>query len=81
MKRKPSPLKALQKAVDLAGGQGALADIIGKRQSHVSYWLNKKRECPAEMALPISKAVDGAVAPHDLRPDIYLAPDEAGAAE
>lgn len=81
MEHAATPLEALERAVELAGSQSALAARIGKKQGHVWGWLNKAKRCPAEMAIPISNAVDGAVAPHDLRPDIYPAPAEAGAAE
>lgn len=68
-----TPLEALEKAVELAGGQSKLAAQIGKKQGHIWHWLNKSLMCPAEQAIPISTAVGGQVSPHDLRPDIYPA--------
>jgi len=70
---------ALQKAVDLAGGQLPLAKMIGVRQGDVWKWLNRaKREVPpAEYAIPIERAVGGQVTRHELRPDIYPIEDAA----
>ncbi len=63
---------ALEKAIRTAGGQSALARLIGPpvSQGHVWKWLQSGR-VPAEQVIPIVKAVDGEVTPHDLRPDIY----------
>lgn len=68
-------IEALQRAVDLAGGQSALAAAIGsgKKQQHVWAWLNRDLKVPAEMVLPIVRAVGGAVTPHEL--DSVLYPD------
>lgn len=66
-----TPLEALQKAVEIAEGQSSLAAMIGKKQGHVWHWLKKSGQCPAEMAIPISNAVNGQVTPNQLRPDIY----------
>lgn len=74
MTQQMTPREALEKAVELAKGQSALADLIGKKQGHVWHWLNKSEQCPAEMAIPISNAVANGVTPHQLRPDIYPAP-------
>lgn len=72
---------SLQKAVQISGGQVALArkltEIMGRtiKQQHVWTWLNETRVLPAEYAIPIEKATDGQVSRYELRPDIY--PDEA----
>jgi DNA-binding transcriptional regulator YdaS (Cro superfamily) len=68
-----TPQQALEKAVQLADGQSALAAKLGKKQGHVWHWLNKSGQCPAEMAIPISQAVEGKITPGQLRPDIYPA--------
>lgn len=63
---------ALQKAVDLVGGQQALAKAISVKQQNVWNWLNRnKNEVPAEYCRPIETATGGAVKASDLRPDIY----------
>lgn len=70
-----SELHALQKAVEIAGGQSALARACGVRQGNVWSWLNRTRRIPPEYALKI-EAFTG-VSRHSLRPDIY--PDERAA--
>ena len=72
-------MDALRKAIELAGGQAALARRIGKKPQHVWAWLNRDRCVPAEMCKPIERAVDGRVTRHELRPDIFDAPQEAQA--
>lgn len=65
--------KALKRAVDAAGGQEALADAIGVRQSHIYYWLKKsKKGVPAERVREIEKLTG--VAAHELRPDLFVQP-------
>lgn len=65
---------ALAKAVEVAGGQSALAAKLGVKQGHIWYWLNKHPNgVPAEYVLPIER--ETGVSRHDLRPDIY--PPEA----
>lgn len=64
-------LEALERAVDLAGGQTALATVLGVAQGRVWNWLNRDQRVPAEMVIPIEAATDGKVSRHDLRPDIY----------
>lgn len=71
-----SQRKHLERAVDLAGGQTALARQLHEKtghpykQGHVWGWL-KGKPLPAEVVIPIEKIVDGKVSRHDLRPDIY----------
>lgn len=62
----------LQKAIDLAGSQTALARAIGKKQQHVEYWLRVDK-VPGEYVLSIERATG--VSRHELRPDLY--PHEA----
>ena len=61
--------EALQKAVDEAGSQKLLAEMIGTHQPKISRML--KTKCAAEFVLPIEAAVRGKVTRHDLRPDLY----------
>lgn len=67
----------LEKAIKFAGGQNALARLLGGgvRQQHVAYWLSKR--LPAERALQIEAATNGAVTRHELRPDLWPAQDRA----
>lgn len=65
--------KALQRAVDNAGGQKPLADKIGTTQSNVWYWLTRaKNGIPAEWVGRVADVTG--VPPHELRPDLYARP-------
>lgn len=64
-------MDALKRAIEIAGGQAALARKIGKTQAHVWNWLNRDGRVPAEVVISVEKAVDGKVTRHDLRPDLY----------
>lgn len=77
--------ESLQKAVDLAEGQAALARGIRQHlpeskisQVHIWGWLNtvKTEVPPAEAVLPIAKYLDYQVTPHQLRPDLYPNPGD-----
>lgn len=67
-------MKALIRAIELAGGQSALARILtemtGKlvRQSTVSLWLHRDGKVPPEMAPYIEAAVDKRVSRQELCP-------------
>lgn len=64
---------AFQRAVDVAGGQKALALGIGTSQSNVWYWLNKaKSGVPAEWVQKVEGATG--IPRHALRPDLYPPP-------
>jgi DNA-binding transcriptional regulator YdaS (Cro superfamily) len=63
---------ALSRAIDIAGGQKPLADLLGTTQSQVWYWLNRsKRGVPGEFASKVEIVTGGVVTRHDLRPDIF----------
>lgn len=68
--------EALTRAVELAGGQAALARAVGVSQPSVWHWVHKSRKAPAEFVLPIEDLTG--VSKHDLRPDLY--PRQADAA-
>lgn len=67
-----SPKDALQRAVDLAGSQTALAALLPKnvKQQHIHKWLSNG-QCSPQYAIPIEQAVNEEVFRHQLRPDIY----------
>ncbi len=69
---------ALKKAVEIAGGQTALAELIGSTQGHVSKWL-ERNYVPPEFVLTIERATG--VSRHELRPDIYPVEELQGFAE
>lgn len=68
-------MEALKRAVEIAGGQTALAKALGVQQAHVWNWLNRDKVLPGEYAIPIERATGGQVTRQELRPDLY--PDEA----
>lgn len=70
-------MNALQKAVDIAGSQAALARLVGKKQGHIWWWLNEKSPLPPEIAIKIELATG--VPRHELRSDIWEKPDSKAA--
>jgi DNA-binding transcriptional regulator YdaS (Cro superfamily) len=68
---------ALERAIDLIGGQTAMARALGLRsQGSIANWLRAGR-CPPRHVLKIESVCGGAVKRHELRPDFY--PLESGA--
>jgi len=62
----------LEKAVEVCGGQTALARAIGVQQPHVWNWLNRAHGVvPAEYCMKIEAATKGAVTRYELRPDVF----------
>lgn len=60
-------MKAIERAVEKAGGQQALADVCGVKYQAVQKWI--RFGVPAERVLTIETATG--VSRHELRPDIY----------
>ncbi|EAA5550914.1 transcriptional regulator [Salmonella enterica subsp. enterica] len=60
----------MAKAVYVAGGQSALARQIGVTQGAVWKWVNGVKKISPVHAVAVSEAVNGAVKPHELRPDL-----------
>lgn len=60
----------MAKAVYIAGGQSALARQIGVTQGAVWKWVAGKKKVSPVHAVAISCAVNGAVQPYELRPDL-----------
>ena len=65
---------ALERAIEIAGGQAALARICGVDQPLVWYWLHRAGRVPAEQTLRVEAATG--ISRHDLRRDIY--PEKSG---
>lgn len=61
----------IQRAVDLAGSQRALAEKAGLSQQAISWLLNEAPQVTAEVAIKIERATDGKVSRIDLRPDLF----------
>jgi DNA-binding transcriptional regulator YdaS (Cro superfamily) len=61
----------IARAVEIAGGQTALAKACGVTQQLVWHWLHVAERVPAERIIDIEKATNGAVSRRELRPDLY----------
>jgi Putative antitoxin of bacterial toxin-antitoxin system, YdaS/YdaT len=66
-KEHPGVARAIQKA----GGQKALADLLGCGQSGISKRLNCRLQVTAEWAVMVEKALKGGVTRRELRPDLF----------
>lgn len=64
-------ITALERAIEIAGGQSALADKIGGKikQGHVWWWLKESGRVPAEHCIAIENATG--VTRYELRPDVF----------
>lgn len=62
--------------MEIAGGQSALARKLGLKQANVWHWLNRAEHVPAEQAIAIEAATDGAVSRAELRPDLFALPGQ-----
>lgn len=69
MQQNTTPFETLQKAVDIAGGQSALARVCDVSQAAVWKWLQSAKRLPAEHVLRVESATG--ISRHLLRPDIY----------
>lgn len=81
-------MSGLQKAIEIAGGQTALADLLTKhrregggekvsqvKQGHVYYWLNTN--LPPKIAREIVSALEGQVTIQELLPELFGDPEAA----
>lgn len=80
-----TPQQHLITAVRKAGGQSKLASTmieVGYRvtQQTLSNWLKKPEGPPSDAVPAICRAVKNQVKPHQLRPDVFPAPQEETAA-
>ncbi len=67
-------IEALEKAIEIVGGQSALGRLIDRDQKAIWAWINTTQKVPAEDVLKIEAAVDGKVNRYELRPDVYPKP-------
>jgi DNA-binding transcriptional regulator YdaS (Cro superfamily) len=61
----------LLRAINLAGGQSALARLLGIRQGQVACWLYRDKHISAKHILAIERVTNGQVKRYELRPDLY----------
>ena len=62
--------EAIQRACEIAGGQSAMARLLGVKPPSVNEWIKGGRPVPAARCPAIEKATQGAVRCEDLRPDV-----------
>lgn len=74
---KPPTLIALEKAIELAGGQAELSVKIGleRTASNIGVMVSRDKKASAKYVAKISLATG--VSCHELRPDIFPAPEPA----
>lgn len=63
----------IQKAIRIAGGQAAMARLLGVKPQHVQAYVKYNRAA-AKRVLDIERACGGEVSRYELRPDIYGPP-------
>ena len=59
----------IKKAVELMGGQTALANAIGVNQASVWNWINRDQKISLERAFQIEEATQGKVLATDFYPE------------
>lgn len=64
-------MNATKKAIDIVGGQTALANKTGISQAAISKLARGINRVSPESAVKIELATDGRVTRSDLRPDIF----------
>lgn len=70
----------MAQAIEIVGGQAALARLLGVSQPTVWHWVHKAERVPGEHVIAIETVTAGRVTRHDLRPDLYPRPTGAGEA-
>ncbi|WP_271273804.1 transcriptional regulator [Aliamphritea hakodatensis] len=63
-------MSALRQAVEMIGGQTALAEHFGISPQSVQQWVMQDR-VPASRVIRIEAITSGQVTRHQLRPDLY----------
>lgn len=64
-------MSAIETAIRVAGGQGALAEKLGLSKQAVNHWATGFRKPSAEQCVEIERVMGGQVTRADLRPDIF----------
>lgn len=67
-------MNGITRAIEIAGSQNELAELIGITQPAVSQWL-ADGVVPPSRVMAVYLACRGEVSPHDLNPVIYPDPD------
>lgn len=67
--------EALQRAINIIGGQRATARLLDVSQGTVWYWLRCSRNgLPAGLCVAVEAATKGEVKQHELRSDVFRKP-------
>lgn len=61
--------------------QKGFGDEVGVTQGMVHQWLRNIRRVSSEKVIPVARATNWQVTPHELRPDIYPNPSDGLPAE
>lgn len=64
-------MTALNKAIDLIGGQKQLAEKLEIDSAAISGWRKRDNKVPPSRCRTIESLTAGEVTVHDLRPDIF----------
>jgi DNA-binding transcriptional regulator YdaS (Cro superfamily) len=67
----------LDRAIQAVGSAKALAEALGVTKQAITGW--RHRGVPPERVLAVERLTGGTVTRHELRPDIFGYPQEAGA--
>lgn len=64
---------AMMRAIELAGGQAALRRKLGYKKPSciVSNWVTRHFCIPEGKIIRVSKIINGAMTPEELRPDLF----------
>ncbi|EPK6502075.1 TPA: helix-turn-helix domain-containing protein [Klebsiella quasipneumoniae subsp. quasipneumoniae] len=62
----------IAKAIEIAGSQTKLAQLVGVSQVSVCRWLNEKKKVSPERVHALSDATGNAIKPHQIRPDLPM---------
>lgn len=72
-------LRIKARVVAVFGSQAQLAKGLELGPMTVCQWFRPGRRVPSEHCLAISDLSDGAISPHELRPDLYPVPCDPAA--
>lgn len=61
----------IRRAVEKAGSQAKLAEVIGLSQQGVSFLINEASSVSAEVAVAIDRFTAGEISKEMLRPDLF----------
>jgi len=72
-----APIKIV---ISKLGGQSRLAELLGTKQSTVSYWFRCRNAIPAEKAVELERVTNGEIPRWMSRPDLWEPPHSEDAA-